>query len=258
MQRCASGLALLSSAAMPARAAAQARPYVFTVTAPAADAGWLATVEASYTERAFEPVGGEGLGPALALRAPVARRATLFARAGTAVDGGRARTSAEGELLFTVRAPGPQRTWVALGAGAQREYSSTGVLTARLAAGREMTRSRLDANVLVERPLARDRDAVDLVTTAGWMHAVGRVAHLGVEAVGQDLEGFWEPDEAEGGARVYAGPSGALTLGAWQLAFTAGPVVRSTRSDRASTAPRPLGQSDRNGVALRTAVSYVW
>ena len=30
---------------------------------------------------------------------------------------------------------------------------------------------------------------------------------LGVEAIGEDLEGFWEEEEAEGGARLLMGPS---------------------------------------------------
>jgi hypothetical protein len=34
-----------------------------------------------------------------------------------------------------------------------------------------------------------------------------RPVYVGVEMIGEDLEGFWEPNEAEGGARLLIGPS---------------------------------------------------
>ena len=56
--------------------------------------------------------------------------------------------------------------------------------------------------------------------------------------LGQDLEGFWDPAEKDGGARVMAGPSIA------------------TSSGFASGADRPL--PTRNGYVLRSAVGFDW
>ena len=77
----------------------------------------------------------------------------------------------------------------------------------RVAIGRTFARSSLFGNLRFERPLTTGRDAADLVTTVGWMRRVGPALNVGVEAVGEDLEGLWEADEAEGGAKLFAGPS---------------------------------------------------
>jgi hypothetical protein len=79
-----------------------------------------------------------------------------------------------------------------------------------------------------------------------------------VEAVGQDLEGFWDPAEKDGGARLMAGPTIAIAppTAHWQLTVGGGPVLRATRSDFASGAERPL--PTRNGYVLRSAVGFSW
>jgi hypothetical protein len=63
------------------------------------------------------------------------------------------------------------------------------------------------ADVLLERPHARGRDALDVITTVGFAHAIARRVWLGVEAVGSDLERLWKSDESEGGATVLLGPT---------------------------------------------------
>jgi hypothetical protein len=54
----------------------------------------------------------------------------------------------------------------------------------------------------------------------------------GVEAVGQDLEGLWETDEAEGGAKVLIGPSLNFVPKGSRLSFSlcAGPILYVTHS----------------------------
>jgi hypothetical protein len=81
----------------------------------------------------------------------------------------------------------------------------------------------------------------------------------GVEAIGEDLEGFWEADEAEGGARVLVGPSlhVAPPNQRWQVGIAGGPMFHATRSGRSSPATRglPSSSSDR-GYALRLSMTY--
>ena len=81
---------------------------------------------------------------------------------------------------------------------------------------------------------------------------------MSVEAVGQDLEGFWDPEEKDGGARVMAGPSIAIAppSARWQLTLGGGPIIRATNSGFASGADRPL--PTRNGYVLRSAVGFSW
>lgn len=242
------------------------RPYIFLFTPPNVtsarekrDAVWLLTGEAGYARRAFQPVGGEGVGQSLALQATLTRRLSLFVRSAVAISGGATRTSFEGEVRATMHPFGATRTYAMLGAGAVRGYDAVSGLRLRAGAGHAFHRSRVDGDVIFERPLASGRDPVDLVTTLGWMRDVGSHAHVGVEAVGQDLEGFWEAEEAEGGARLYAGPSGSVNMGSWRFGMTAGPIFRATQSSRTSGAQRPLSTSGGHlGLGLRAAVSYAW
>jgi hypothetical protein len=83
--------------------------------------------------------------------------------------------------------------------------------------------------------------------------------HVGVEMIGEDLEGFWEAEEAEGGARILLGPSirPAPPSARWQLSVAGGPVLHATRSAGTSVATRSLPSSGgRNGFAVRASWSY--
>ncbi len=87
-------------------------------------------------------------------------------------------------------------------------------------------------------------------------HALGRGFSFGVEAVGEDLEAFWEQNEAEGGARVLMGPSLHWVRPDHRLLATlaGGPVFRYRENPQASPAPRSLG----NGYAVRASLAVVF
>jgi hypothetical protein len=244
-----------------AQGSQSARPYVYMIT-PVSDATrrpWVAAFETGFAREAFQPLGGEGMGEAVTLQAPLTRAFSLVLRGGAALDAGTTRSSFEGELRAVTHPLGGTRTYLSLGAGAVRGYDATSALRLRIGAGQSFARSRLDADVALERPLATGRDAVDVVTALGWMRVVLPGLQLGLEAVGQDLEGFWDRQEAEGGARIYAGPSASLRVGTWQLGATAGPVVRASFSDRTSAAERPLPANGTTfGLGVRAVVSRSW
>jgi len=40
------------------------------------------------------------------------------------------------------------------------------------------------------------------ITSVGWARKLPHGVSLGIEAIGKDLEGFWDSKEAEGGALV--------------------------------------------------------
>ncbi|HEX4964705.1 MAG TPA: hypothetical protein VF173_28090 [Thermoanaerobaculia bacterium] len=74
--------------------------------------------------------------------------------------------------------------------------------------------------------------------------------------MGEDLEGLWEQDEAEGGARVLAGPSLHWVRPDHRFLATlaGGPVFRIHQNNLTSQAPRSLG----NGYTVRASVAYVF
>jgi len=125
-------------------------------------------------------------------------------------------------------------------------------------AGRTTESSWLHGNLLFEKPMASGRDAVDLITSVGWARRVSRGVSLGVETIGEDLEGFWDADEAEGGARLLAGPSLHIAPAEhrWQLTATGGPMFHPSATGRASGAFRDLPpDTGGTGYAFKASLS---
>ena len=79
------------------------------------------------------------------------------------------------------------------------------------------------------------------------------IANRSVEGIGEDLEGFWDPAEAEG-RRILIGPSIHIDSQrrGWQLSAAGGPTLRPSDSGRSSGPVRDLPPTNRpNGYALR-------
>jgi hypothetical protein len=241
-------------------ATAQDRPFLFSVSTPRTeDAHVTVHVDAGFGERPFDLVEGERPEQRFGVQASLGHGLTVLGRVGIAMDDGDARTSQQGELLYSVvRSPANQGS-VAVGVGMRHEVDGVNVLLGRVAAGRGFLDAwRLDGNAVFEKPLSTERDAVDLVTTFGVARRLTSAVHLGVEFIGEDLEGFWEADEAEGGARLLAGPSIRIAPRSeqWQASVAGGPVVHATRSAVRSDATRSLPVANRDGYAVRASFTY--
>ena len=121
--------------------------------------------------------------------------------------------------------------------------------TKRVAAGRQCAVSKTD--VVRAR---RARSHYECRMGRKLPHGVS----LGVEAVGEDLEGFWEAEEAEGGARLLAGPSLHISPAShrWQFTATGGPMFHPADTGRASGALRDLPpEISRTSYAFKAALS---
>jgi hypothetical protein len=129
---------------------------------------------------------------------------------------------------------------LAAGGGVLHEPGGVNVLLARVAAGRNTDAWLVHGNVLFQKPMSSARDALDLVTSVGWARKLPHGVSLGVEAIGEDLDGFWESTEAEGGARLLAGPSLHISPAGqrWQLIATGGPLFHPSDTGRSSGAFR--------------------
>jgi hypothetical protein len=137
------------------------------------------------------------------------------------------------------------------------EASGVNVLLMRVVAGRSTESSHVFGNALFQKPLSSERDAVDVITSVGWARKITRAVSLGVEAIGEDFEGFWDSEEAEGGARLLAGPSLHISPGQrWQLTATGGPVFHPSDTGRGSGALRDLPpETRRTSYAFKVALS---
>src|SRR5215510_14157555 len=236
------------------------RRFLFSVsTLPADKSHASVQLDSGFGERPFDVTDTDRPEQRLAIQATLGRRVTFLGRVGLASDERDLRSSQQGELLYSVmHAPKIQGS-LALGMGIRHESSGVNVLLGRVVAGRSFDAWRLDGNALFEKPYAVGRDAVDLITTFGVSRRLLPALYAGAEVIGEDLEGFWEVDEAEGGARMLIGPSLRIapTTKRWQVSVAGGPVIHATRSDRISEATRGLSMSNGgNGYAVRAALSY--
>lgn len=113
---------------------------------------------------------------------------------------------------------------VALSGGYLRELGGTNGVWGRVGVAGDLGSFRLSLTTLGEKVFDPDRDEVDLLVTTGVSVAVLPVLRLGAEYVVQDLEGAWEPEEADGGIRHFVGAVAALEL-AERVQISAGPAI---------------------------------
>jgi hypothetical protein len=241
-------LVVVVSAAASVNAFAQAPPLVFTVAAPEPASAAL-TVSASpiVEERGLALWGGAssdfGVGVDVVGRGWTVRSIASMTRLPVGSDS--RPTFQQVELLRPVLATASMS--VAVGGGIRQEWDGTHVLIGRAVAGANVAGGRLQGSFVLERSESSPirRDAADVVTSVGWSRRIGDRLGVGVEGVGQDLEGFWNPSEAEGGAKLLVGPSVHLRSksGRWTATATGGPVLRSS----SVMSPDVSGVTSRSG-----------
>jgi len=240
-------------------AQAQDRPFLFTLTPPESrERPVFVHYDAAYGQETFEPFGGDNIEQNLGLHANIGQFLTFIAHVGLALDNGSTHTSQHGELLTHVMRSEDHVIDLSAGAGLRHEYSGTNVLLGRVVLGRRFTSWQLYGNLLLEKPLSSDRDNIDLITTLGLSYHMSGTIRLGIEAVGQDLEGFWDENEAEGGATLFVGPAvcAAFPGTSWTLTLGGGPIFRASQSPRTSEAVRSLPPGKQNGFVVRSVIGF--
>jgi hypothetical protein len=251
----------VSAVAAQERPAVQDRRFLFSVsTLPTEKSHASVQLDSGFGERPFDITDTERPEQRLSIQAALGTRVTFLGRVGLASDERDLRTSQQGELLYSVLQAPKGEGALAIGMGIRHESSGVNVLLGRVVAGRSFDAWRVDSNAIFEKPYASvGRDALDLITTVGVSRRLLPSVYAGAEVIGEDLEGFWEADEAEGGARLLIGPSLRIapTTKRWQIGVAGGPMIHATRSERVSEATRGLPMSNgRSGYAVRAALSY--
>jgi hypothetical protein len=253
-------LTVVCLALVAGTATAQDRPFLFSVTTttePEKSAVRL-DYDVGAGERAFQSDTSNQPEQRVGIQASWGRF-TALGRVGLVSAGSSYQSSQSGEVLYAVLAPAARSLAIAAGGGVLHEAGGTNVLLGRVIAGREADSWRLHGNAVFQKPLADNRDAVDLITTVGWAWKATASVAVGVEGIGEDLEGFWETDEAEGGARLLVGPSLHVAPPGkkWQLTATGGPSFHPENSGRSSDAIRDLpATTDRVGYAVKVGLTY--
>jgi hypothetical protein len=142
----------------------------------------------------------------------------------------------EGRVELRVRAwDGLPRVPVAVsfGIGYQADAKFVSAAEMLLAVSGEWGRFALTVNLRGIHYFADGRDPLDLFFAAAASVRATDWLRLGVEYVGEELEGTWDPNEHEvegGGGRHYVGPSASvLVRGRVRFCATAGPVIVPNR-----------------------------
>jgi|GEM_PF-5148099 len=181
----------------------------------------------------------------------VTRGALTFVGASDVPAGGRLQPLARSAEVAWQLTGADLPVRITAASGLRHEREGQDVLVGRLTAGYALNASRLVANVTLEKAFGQGRDAVDLVTALGWTHPVTHRVHLGAEAIGEDLEGLWDAHEADGGARLFVGPTAAVAAAHQRIVgrVTVGADLRGPGIGASTTS------SMRSGFGLRATLS---
>jgi hypothetical protein len=204
------GLAFTLCACAIVNAFAQAPPLVFTVAVPERTASeTMLQASAVVGERALALWGGavSDFGVGVTLSSPRWEIRSITSMTTLPVGSHDRPVFQQVEIVRPVLST--RSMSVAGGGGIRQEWDGTRVLIGRVLVGADVGRGRLQGSLVMGRagssPLRRD--AADVVTSLGWSRRIGDRISVGVEGIGQDLEGFWNPAEVDGGAKLLVGPS---------------------------------------------------
>ncbi len=236
-------------------------PYLYVVSPSWLEDGDVYfSYDAAFGLRSVRPFGEDGVEQRVGVIYGLSDRVSLVATAGAWVEAGSAvhLGSLQAEVMADLVRGRSPLSGVSVGAGFLREYLGVNVLLARVAAGSSWRRWLIHGNALLEKPFAKNRDPVDLITSAGCSYALTDRFRVGIEAIGEDLEGFFEPEEAEGGAKLLVGPSIQWKFSdVSHLRIGGGPIFYMTQSPARSNAPRLLPSSS-SGFALRASLTHAF
>jgi len=236
------------------------QPFLFSVTTlTPGDRPWSINYAGGYGERVSDPFGYSGIGQEFALKGYLGNRFTLYAKTAFGFSDGQSVSSAQQVEVIRDLIGGKNNLGFrfGLGLGGSLDYDNVGAIFSRLTMAYDTSFWRLNGNIIFEKAFGNNRDAIDVITSVGIQYRLWGTLFAGVEALGEDLEGFWEENETEGGAKLLIGPSVNLSPKDSRFSFSlcGGPVFFATRS--------PVGRSDairdlpqQNGYTLQARVVY--
>lgn len=234
-------------------------PFLFSVTTlTPEDLKWSIDYSGSYGERVSGPFGYDGIGQQFAVKGYVGKQFTLYASVALGLQGDNTASAQQVEVIRNFFG-GKKNQGLSIGAGLgiRRDYSNVKSLLSRITISYEAPRWKAGGNLLFEKAFANNRDAIDVITSLGFHYHLSGSLYGGIEAVGEDLEGFWDQEEAEGGAKLLVGPSVNMAPKKSRLSFSlsGGPVFYGTQNQR--TNPEAIRElPSQSGLMVRARVLF--
>jgi hypothetical protein len=158
-----------------------------------------------------------GVGASVALMAS-AVGSDAFSSAGRSSTGGVAGVRFAPDL-------GVENLRVAFSAGSLRELTGSNGAFVRGSATYDLGSWRFGGTGVVEKVFAGGRDEADVMVVVGAQRELVPQLRVGVEYVGQDLEGLVDDEEAEGGARHFVGGTRSYAFLDERFSLVAGPSL---------------------------------
>jgi len=223
------------------------------------DLSWSLHYSSSYGERVAGPFGYSGIGQQFGIKGYLGKQFTLYANAALGFPRENIISSAQQAEIIRDFIGGKKKLGLRLGVGVgvSRDYSNVKSLLSLVTLSFDAPRWKAGGNLLFEKAFAKNRDDIDVITSLGFHYRFLGNLYGGFEAVGEDLEGFWEENEAEGGAKLLVGPSLNMTTNNSKISFSVsgGPVMYATHSQFSnSEAIREL--PSQPGLTLRARVIF--
>jgi hypothetical protein len=235
----------------------EAQPFLYQVNALTSENKvWILNYSGGYGNNVITPFGFNGLDQHLAIKGYLGSGFTLLADAGFGFSKSAIRSAQQVEVLKGLI--GKNRLQIAAGLGAIREWSNSKAIFSRFIAGYNTQKWKLAGNMRFEKSFESQRDKIDLLSSVGVQHQFSKSLFVGFEAAGEDLEGLWDKEEAEGGAKLFIGPSLSLLPAKTNLVFSlsAGPVLYANQGQPVmNTALRNFGLPTSNGYTVKFQIS---
>ena len=215
----------------------------------------MVELETAVGTREARPFGEDGVMTGVRGRFGLHDRVTLEAFAGSVLD-----EAAAGSVDVYVGVLDDAAAGVDLTLGAGHFYDFQHVHTPRLHAslGKRFGAFHLALPVDLALPVttAGDpaRDAIDVSVGLVGSWGPSSAVRIGLEMLAEDLEGFWEAEEAEGGAKGVVGPTFWVAPGGgWRLKLNAAGVIPASRNT-----PGPGVPDASPGFLGRLNLGYVF
>lgn len=237
-----------------------ADPFLFSIsTLTPENSKWNLDYSGSYGERVVSPFGFDGVSQQIAVNGYLGKRFTLYANAAVGFPKEDEISSAFQAEIIRDLFGGKKNLGLRVGAGlgVRNDFTNVNSMLGRATISYVALKWKAGGNLLFEKAFASDRDAIDIITSIGFHYRFINSLYGGVEAIGEDLEGLWDKEEAEGGAKVMVGPSLNLAPKNSRFSFSlsGGPVIYATQNQVTNPdAVREL--PSQSGLLVRAKVIF--
>lgn len=235
--------------------------YLFSVsTLTQEDVKWSFDYLSSYGDRVETPFGFDGVSQQLGVKGLIGKQFTVVANIALGFSPeNNVSSSQQAEIIYNFLG-GKKNEGFRMGAGLgyRKDFNDINSMLSRATFAYEASRFKAVGNLLFEKAFAHNRDAIDIITSLGFHYRITGNFYGGLEAIGEDLEGFWDEEEAEGGAKLMAGPSLNLVPKDSRFSFSlsGGPVIYATQNQNIN--PEAIRELPaQSGLLIRAKVTFL-